>query len=419
MQRLRPVRIEQPFLILGNVTDLDFSSPHPDLNAVLVFADGTVFYGKGIGKEGEAVGEVCFNTSMTGYQEILTDPSYAGQIITFTFPHIGNVGINEQDIESAKIHAKGLIIREPITAPSNYRHTDSLASYLKKHHITGIYGVDTRAITAKIRKDGAQNAVIHYHSAQDFDLEALKERACSLPSLKGMELAQKVTRTQHEQWQQSVWSVEQQGYEERRDQHAIGRVVAIDYGIKYNIARLLKAGGLDVVIVPATATVEEILTHQPDGIFLSNGPGDPLATGEYALPVIKRLLEMDMPIFGICLGHQLLALSLGASTEKMHQGHRGANHPVQCLQDQTVAITSQNHGFVVSKDGFPSELEITHISLFDQTIQGIALKGRPVFSVQGHPEASPGPHDSAVLFKQFTKEIINAVKKRQQISAAG
>lgn len=385
------------------MVDISSLTPHESHNAALVFADGTVFFGKGVGRLGETTGEICFNTSLTGYQEILTDPSYAGQIITFTFPHIGNVGTNSEDVEAAKAAARGLIIREPITNPSNFRSEDHLQSWLEKQNITGISGVDTRAITRKIRTEGAQSVAIGYASnAKALDLKKLHEKAKATPSLKGVELAAEVSCKEPHDWNQKLWQL---GQGHANQEKAAYKVVAVDFGAKFNILRCLAEVGLDVTVVPAKTSLKDILKHNPDGVFLSNGPGDPAATGEYALPMIKELLESGLPVFGICLGHQLLSIALGCKTEKMKQGHRGANHPVQDLESKRVLITSQNHGFVVSQDSLPSDVEITHLSLFDKTIQGIKSKTKPVFSVQGHPEASPGPHDSQYLFDRFVALI--------------
>ncbi|MCD6035182.1 MAG: carbamoyl phosphate synthase small subunit [Rickettsiales bacterium] len=366
-----------------------------------MFSDGTVFFGKGIGILGDAEGEICFNTSLTGYQEILTDPSYAGQIITFTFPHIGNVGTNEEDVEAREPAARGLVIREDITAPSNYRNQGHLNDWLKSHGFVGICGVDTRAITKKIRLQGAQNVIVaHVKNAQELDVQKLLQKAKAIPSLKGTELAKVVTVEKPYSWNQSAW-VFGKGYPNQTTPKF--KVVAVDYGTKFNILRSLSDVGCDVTVVPADTSAEKILSYNPDGIFLSNGPGDPAETGLYALSIIKELLKTGLPLFGICLGHQLLALALGCTTEKMFQGHRGANHPVQDLRDNKVIITSQNHGFVVSQETLPKDVEVTHISLFDKTIQGIQSKTFPAFSVQGHPEASPGPHDSIYLFQQFVE----------------
>jgi carbamoyl-phosphate synthase small subunit len=372
--------------------------PLTGASAVLVLADGTLFWGRGIGAIGQAVGEICFNTSMTGYQEILTDPSYAGQIITFTFPHIGNVGTNEEDIETITPAARGLVLAADITEPANWRATGSLDAWLKRRDLVGIGGVDTRRLTRRIRDLGAPNGVVCHDPQGRFDLDALQAKAKAWPGLEGMDLAKDVTCLQTYNWDETGWTLGK-GYghltEPRR------HVVAVDYGLKRNIARCLAATGCRVTIVPATATAQEIMAHKPDGVFLSNGPGDPAATGEYAVPTIQDLLETKIPIFGICLGHQMLALALGARTEKMERGHRGANHPVKDLATGKVEITSQNHGFVVVSESLPPSDEATHISLFDGSNEGLRLKDRPVFSVQYHPEASPGPQDSHYLFDRF------------------
>ncbi len=375
--------------------------PPPGATAVLVLADGSRFWGRGFGAHTGTeppVGEVCFTTSMTGYQETLTDPSYAGQIITFTFPHIGNVGANEEDVEAANIAARGLITAADITAPSNWRAQSHLDAWLAARGVSGIAGIDTRALTLRIRDGGPPTGVICYPADGRFDLAALEARAAAWPGLEGMDLAREVTCRQTYTWDQTLWSWPE-GY--GRLEHPRFHVVAIDYGAKRNILRALAAAGCRVTVVPATATAEEILAHRPDGIFLSNGPGDPAATGEYAVPVIRELLARELPLFGICLGHQLLALALGARTFKMARGHRGANQPVKDLTTGQVEITSQNHGFAVDPDTLPAEAEVTHISLFDGTNEGFALRNRPVFSVQYHPEASPGPSDSRHLFRRF------------------
>jgi carbamoyl-phosphate synthase small subunit len=371
------------------------------LNSVVVFADGTVFYGKGDGNKGVTVGEICFNTAATGYQEIITDPSYAGQVINFTTPHIGNVGTNSEDIESDVIYAKAILIREPITTPSNYRNEISFKEYLEQSELICVSGVDTRAITRKIRIDGAQNVAICYaDSLEDIDIEALKQEAANFPTLKNTELAKQVTCKNVTVWDEKHWTINQ-GYTKQESPEYT--VVAVDYGAKKNILRSLAEAGCKVIVVPADTPADIILKYKPDGVFLSNGPGDPCATAEYALPIISELLKSNLPIFGICLGHQLLGTALGCNTEKMTQGHRGANHPVQNLKTGLVDITSQNHGFVISETGLPSDIEVTHKSLFDGTIQGIKSATHPVFSVQGHPEASPGPHDSMYLFEQFVE----------------
>jgi carbamoyl-phosphate synthase small subunit len=375
------------------------------MTAALVLADGTVFWGYGLGATGEAVGEVCFNTAMTGYEEILTDPSYASQIITFTFPHIGNVGTNPDDKETTTAAARGLVLRNAITDPSNYRSDSDLDSWLKGQNLIGISGVDTRRLTRHIRENGAPNGVVAHHPDGDFDISALVKQASEWPGLKGMDLAKDVTCLQTYSWDQTRWSFDIDGGAYGKQDNPVTHIVAVDYGIKHNILRCLASTGARVTVVSASATVDEIMGHNPDGIFLSNGPGDPAATGEYAVPVLKDLLNRDIPIFGICLGHQLLALALGAKTVKMHQGHRGANHPVKDLTTGKVEITSMNHGFTVDKDSLPDGVRATHISLFDGTLCGLDIVGKPVFSVQHHPEASPGPQDSHYLFDRFMELV--------------
>lgn len=368
--------------------------------AVLVLADGTLFWGQGIGAAGLTVGEICFNTSMTGYQESLTDPSFAGQIITFTFPHIGNVGANAEDIETVNIAARGLVLACPITNSSNWRAAQHFDAWLKNRNLIGIAHVDTRRLTRRIRDGGAPNGVVAHQPDGKFDLPQLIARAKAWPGLEGMDLAQDVTCRQTYKWTETCWDLNQ-GYGQLKSPKY--RVVAVDYGIKRNILRCLASAGCDVTVVPATATAADILHHKPDGIFLSNGPGDPAATGIYAVPTIKALIESGTPIFGICLGHQMLALALGGKTSKMPKGHRGANHPVKDLRTGKVEITSQNHGFEVVATSLPPNTEITHVSLFDGTNEGMRLKDRPVFSVQYHPEASPGPQDSHYLFDRFVE----------------
>ena len=365
---------------------------------VLVLASGEVIWGKGFGAEGQAVGEVCFNTAMTGYQEVMTDPSYAGQIINFTFPHIGNVGTNPEDVEALNPHALGAIVRQDVTDPSNFRSTQHFDAWMKANGRIGISGVDTRALTRLIRLAGAPNAVIAHSASGDFDVPALLARAKAWAGLEGMDLAKDVTTLQTYGWDQGLWKLGS-GYAEPAK--GSKKVVAIDYGIKHNILRNLVDVGCDVTIVSATATFEEIMAHAPDGLFLSNGPGDPAATGVYAVPVIKQWLDTKKPLFGICLGHQMLGLAVGAKTEKMHQGHRGANHPVKRLSDGAVEITSMNHGFAVDADTLPANAKATHISLFDGSNCGFELADQPAFSVQYHPEASPGPQDSHYLFEKF------------------
>lgn len=374
--------------------------PGPGYTGVVVLADGSVFWGHGLGGEGDTVGEVCFNTSMTGYQEILTDPSYAGQIITFTFPHIGNTGTNLEDIETQGIAARGLILRAPVTDPSNFRSTSHLDDWLKLRALVGVSGIDTRAMTRRIRDLGAPNGVIAHRRDGKFDLEALHAKAKAWPGLEGMDLAAEVSCRQTYSWDETRWQLGK-GY--GRQENPKFHVVAIDYGIKRNILRCLADAGCRVTVVPGNATAEDVLRHNPDGVFLSNGPGDPAATGEYSVPTIKVLVDSGKPVFGICLGHQMLALALGGRTAKMDRGHRGANHPVKDLETGKVEITSQNHGFCVVEESLPANVVRTHVSLFDGSNEGLKLTDRPVFSVQYHPEASPGPQDSHYLFERFVK----------------
>lgn len=376
-------------------------APQPDgATGVLVLADGSVAWGKGFGAVGQAVGEVCFNTAITGYQEVMTDPSYAGQIVTFTFPHIGNVGTNSEDMESHGVPgAVGCIVRELATDPSNFRAQTDFPAWLERHGKIGLCGLDTRALTRLIRRTGAPNAVIAHDPSGNFDIPALVERARTWPGLEGMDLARVVTREGEEGWEGGVWRL---GHGYGRSPHEKRpHVVAIDYGAKDNIFRNLVKAGASVTVVPAETGLEKIIELGPDGVFLSNGPGDPAATGSYAVPVIQKLLEKDVPVFGICLGHQMLALAAGAKTTKMHQGHRGANHPVKRLADGVVEITSMNHGFAVDNSALPDTVEETHVSLFDGSNCGIAVKGKKAFGVQYHPEASPGPQDSFYLFEKF------------------
>ncbi|MGX7895354.1 glutamine-hydrolyzing carbamoyl-phosphate synthase small subunit [Tsuneonella sp. HG222] len=375
-----------------------------DATGVLVLADGTVVWGRGFGHVGSAVGEVCFNTAMTGYQEVMTDPSYAAQIVTFTFPHIGNVGANADDIESNVEGALGAIVREDPTDPSNFRSQRSFDDWMKGHLKIGLAGVDTRALTRRIRMQGAPNAVIAHDPRGAFDIPALLKRAQDWPGLEGMDLAKRVSREKHEGWEGGPWRLGQ-GYGrapwKKEGGDLAPHVVAIDYGSKDNIFRNLVKAGARVTVVPAETSLENILSLSPDGVFLSNGPGDPAATGEYAVPTIRALLDKDVPIFGICLGHQMLGLAAGATTSKMHQGHRGANHPVKRLEDGVVEITSMNHGFAVDNATLPEGVEETHVSLFDGSNCGISIRGKKAFGVQYHPEASPGPQDSFYLFEKF------------------
>jgi len=371
---------------------------------VLVLADGSVIWGRGFGAEGAAVGEVCFNTAMTGYQEVMTDPSYAGQIVNFTFPHIGNVGTNPEDVEAINLHALGCIVREDVTDQSNFRATQRFDQWLRGNGRIGLAGVDTRALTRAIRLRGAPNGVIAHNANGEFDIDALVKQARDWPGLEGMDLAKEVSSTQSYSWDDGLWTLGQ-GYATHSANPDGPHVVAIDYGLKRNILRNLVAAGARVTVVPATVTFDEVMAHNPDGVFLSNGPGDPAATGIYAVPVIQELLKIGKPIFGICLGHQLLGLAVGAKTFKMFQGHRGANHPVKRASDGRVEITSMNHGFAVDTDSLPANAEPTHFSLFDGSLAGLRLKDKPAFSVQYHPEASPGPQDSHYLFEQFVSQL--------------
>jgi carbamoyl-phosphate synthase small subunit len=408
---------------------------------VLVLASGEVAWGRGFGAAGAAVGEVCFHTAMTGYQEIMTDPSFAGQIITFTFPHIGNVGANPDDVEADLPHALGMIVREDPTEPSNFRAAERLAGWMERHGRIGLAGIDTRALTRRIRAGGAPNGVVAHSPSGEFDLELLLKMAREWPGLEGMDLAKAVTRETHGGWQGGTWRLGfgygdaespsrlREGLGEgvssseapkltsppptppasgRGEEGDKPHVVAIDYGSKHNIFRNLVHAGARVSVVPATATFEEVMALEPDGVFLSNGPGDPAATGEYAVPVIRQLLETKLPLFGICLGHQLLGLAVGARTTKMFQGHRGANHPVKRLADGAVEITSMNHGFAVERDTLPAGVRETHVSLFDGSNAGLELDGGRAFSVQYHPEASPGPQDSFYLFERFVGSLERA-----------
>jgi len=379
--------------------------PQP-ATALLILEDGTRLEGRGIGAVGHAAGEVCFNTAMTGYEEILTDPSYAGQIVTFTFPHIGNVGANEEDIETVNMAAlsgvRGVVLKADITNPANYRAIDRLDAWLKKRNIVGIAGIDTRALTARIREHGMPNGVVAHSPDGYFHEPSILAELKAFPGLEGLDLAKEVTTGQTYRWDQTPWSWnEGYGTLENPQFH----IVAVDYGAKRNILRQLAGQGARVTVVPATATAKDILAHNPDGIFLSNGPGDPAATGKYAVPTIKSLMDSGKPIFGICLGHQLLGIALGGTTAKMHQGHHGANHPVKDLTTGKVEITSMNHGFAVVNESLPAGVTQTHVSLFDGSNAGLSVKGKPIFSVQYHPEASPGPHDSHYLFTRFVNQI--------------
>jgi carbamoyl-phosphate synthase small subunit len=380
--------------------------------ARLVLSNGLVVEGHGLGATGTVEAEVCFNTALTGYQEILTDPSYYGQIVTFTFPHIGNIGTNDEDIEdlrpAAHIGAVGAIFKAGITDPSNYRARQHLDDWLKKRGIVAMSGIDTRALTAWIRDNGMPNAVLAHDPSGNFDIDDLKKRAGAWHGLVGLDLAISATCGQSSTWRETPWKWDA-GYGESDAVDTSIHIVAVDYGVKRNILRLFAGLGCRVTVVPATATAEEILALEPDGVFLSNGPGDPAATGEYAVPVLKQLLATDIPIFGICLGHQILALALGARTAKMHQGHHGANHPVKDHTTGKVEIVSMNHGFAVDGASLPAGVEETHISLFDGSNCGLRVAGKPVFSVQHHPEASPGPQDSHYLFRRF----INLVRARR------
>ncbi len=375
---------------------------------VLVLEDGSFFHGYGFGYKGIATGEVCFNTSITGYQEIITDPSYAGQIINFTFPHIGNVGTNNEDNESDKIWAKGVIFNTDITSPSNYRSIKNLDLWLKKNKIVGIAGIDTRKLTNYIRDNGAPKGSLEFSNNTKHDIKKIKKITEDWSGLLGLDLASEVSCDKPYKWNSlKTWN-KKNGYLKNKKKKY--KIVAIDYGIKKNILRCFSDLDCEVIIVPAETSSQKILNEKPDGIFLSNGPGDPAATGKYAIPIIKQLIKSKIPIFGICLGHQILSLALGAKTSKMYLGHRGANHPVKNLKTKKVEITSQNHGFKVEKDSIPNNVNITHLSLFDKSIEGIELKNKPIFSVQYHPEASPGPQDSKYLFSKFINCILKEKK---------
>ena len=378
---------------------------------ILVFENKKIFKGIGIGYQGEATGEVCFNTSLTGYQEIISDPSYAGQIINFTFPHIGNVGTNKEDFESDKIWTKGVIFNSEITSPSNYRSFQHLNDWLKKNRIVGITGLDTRSLTNFIRDNGAPKGTIAFSKNGKFNISKLTNSTIKWSGLKNLDLAEKVTTPKNYVWKGlQTWK---KGFGFRKNSKNFFHVVAIDYGIKKNILRYFSDFNCKVTIVPCKTSAKSILKLSPNGIFLSNGPGDPAATGKYAIPIIQQLIKKKLPLFGICLGHQILALALGAKTEKMKLGHRGANHPVKNLIEGNVEITSQNHGFEVVKKGLPKNIRVTHQSLFDNSIEGIELKNKPVFSVQYHPESNPGPQDSVYLFDKFVKSMKKNAKKKR------
>lgn len=372
----------------------------PGATAVLVFGDGSVTWGRGLGAEGVRVGELCFNTSMTGYQEAMTDPSYAGQIITFTFPHVGNVGANEEDLESVNPSALGCVLRQDVSLPSSWRATRGFDTWLTAFDRVGISGVDTRALTHRIRVDGAPNAAIAHAADGRFDVDALLVQARAWPGLEGMDLAREVSTRQTYRWRDGRWA-RGRGYAVDAVADDAPHVVAIDYGLKRANLRELVEAGARVTVVRADSGAQEVLALRPDGIFLSNGPGDPAATGVYAVPVIRELIGAGKPMFGVCLGHQLLGLAAGARTVKMHQGHRGANHPVKRLDDGAVEITSQNHGFAVETESLPDGVRPTHVSLFDGSLAGLEMAGGRVFAVQYHPEASPGPQDSRYLFRRF------------------
>jgi len=380
-------------------------------SGVLVLENKTIFKGIGIGYQGMATGEVCFNTSLTGYQEIISDPSYAGQIINFTFPHIGNVGTNNEDHESDKIWTKGVIFNSEITSPSNYRSLKNLDIWLKKNKIVGITGLDTRSLTNFIRDKGAPKGTICNNKRGNFNLKKLLNNSIKWPGLKGLDLAETVTTRKKYIWQGFKTWKKDIGFEKNKKK--VYKIIAIDYGIKKNILRYFSNFNCEVTVVPCNLQAKEIIKLKPDGIFLSNGPGDPAATGKYAINIIQKLIKENIPIFGICLGHQLLALALKAKTKKMKLGHRGANHPVKNLINNKVEITSQNHGFEIIKESLPKNVGVTHKSLFDNCIEGIKLKNKPIFSVQYHPESNPGPQDSHYLFKQFINEVIKNAKKKR------
>lgn len=382
----------------------------PGVTGVLVLADGTVLQGVGCGATGSAVGEVCFNTAMTGYQEILTDPSYMAQVVAFTFPHVGNVGVNSEDLEQvtgdSSTAARGAIFRDAPTPPANWRAETDLGAWMARRGVIGLSGVDTRALTRRIREEGMPHAVIAHDPEGRFDLDALRRQAAEWSGLVGLDLARDATCRQAFTWEEGLYGWPEGYARPAQDRY---EVVVMDFGVKRNILRALASLGAKVTVVPASTSAEDILARKPHGVMLSNGPGDPAATGEYAVPEIRKLVASGVPVFGICLGHQMLALALGARTEKMEQGHHGANHPVKDLTTGKVEIVSMNHGFTVSRDSLPEGVEETHVSLFDGTNAGIALSGRPVFSVQHHPEASPGPTDSLYLFRRFA-DLMDAAR---------
>ena len=382
-----------------------------DSNAILILQNGKFFKGIGLGFEGTITGEVCFNTSITGYQEIISDPSYSDQIINFTFPHVGNVGTNKEDHESDKIWTKGVIINTEITDPSNYRSLKHLDLWLKKNKIVGITGIDTRSLTSLIRDKGAPKGSISFNKTRKINISQILKITQKWSGLKNLDLAKKVTTKKNYVWQDFRTWTKKDGF--LKNKKKLLHVVAIDYGIKKNILRYFSDFNCKVTVVSCNTKSEEILKLKPNGIFLSNGPGDPAATGKYAIPIIQNLIKKRLPIFGICLGHQLLALALGGKTEKMKLGHRGANHPVKNLVEDNVEITSQNHGFEVVKKGLPKNIKITHQSLFDNSIEGIKLKNKPVFSVQYHPESNPGPQDSVYLFQEFINNMKRNAKKKR------
>jgi len=397
--------------LIKNSKKINSKNIHQINTGVLVLENKKVFKGIGIGYEGEATGEVCFNTSLTGYQEIISDPSYAGQIINFTFPHIGNVGTNKEDIESDKIWTKGVIFNSEITDPSNYRSFLHLDAWLKKNKIVGLTGLDTRSLTNFIRDKGAPKGTIAFSKKQKFNLSKLTNATLKWSGLKNLDLAKEVSTSKNYIWKGfKTWKKKEGFVKNKKSQF---HVVAIDYGIKKNILRYFSDFNCKVTVVHCKTSAEKILSLKPNGIFLSNGPGDPAATGKYAINIIQNLIKKNIPIFGICLGHQILALALGGKTKKMKLGHRGANHPVKNLIHDNVEITSQNHGFEVVKETLPKDIEVTHKSLFDNSIEGIKLKNKPVFSVQYHPESNPGPQDSVYLFKEFINNMKKNAKKKR------